>query len=86
MSQPYIYDVLEPKLFRTNTVNPPLKSRRVDTDMPRSKAEQKIAEFESYINRNVGITEGEVDKGEQIFSEAKTQDDSGREAKFFYFI
>ena len=82
MSQPYVYE--ETPLRRTSTEYAPVKSQ--NKGMPRTEAEQKIREFEEYINRNVGITEEEVDEGEQLFSEAMTQDDTGREAKFFYFI
>lgn len=82
MSQPEIYD--EDTLFRTKTEYYPVKSHRVG--IPRSEAEKKIAEIEKYINDNVGITEKEVHEGEQTIEEVITQDNSGREAKFFYFI
>lgn len=83
MSQPVVYDDENP-LFRTRTDYSPVKSHRLG--IPRTKAEENIAKFEQYINANVGINEKEVEEGEQIFSEVMTQDDSEREAKFFYFI
>jgi nicotinamide mononucleotide adenylyltransferase len=83
MSQPPIYEDKK-LLFRTKTEVFPVKSHQVG--ISRSEAEQKIREFEDYIKRHVGITEEEVDEGEQLFSEALTQYDSRSEAKFFYFI
>lgn len=77
-----LYDYDDSILLRTSTL--PFKRKRVG--MSTTVRDEKIAEFESYINRNLGITEEEVNEGDEAVDEALTQDDSGRKAKFFYFI
>lgn len=82
MSQPVeVYD--DSTLTRTSTLQIPKKRRE---GISTTQRDAKIAELENYINNNIGITESDVDEEDQVVEEVLTQDDSGREAKFFYFI
>lgn len=86
MSQPLVYDEDKEPLFRTKTDFTVISKRE---GISKSEAEEKIRQFEDYIKTHVGITEEQVDEGDQVVEEVlilTQEDDSEREAKFFYFI
>ena len=84
MSQPLIYDD-KFSLRRTYSENGSNKASRHE-GISKTTMENKILELENFIKSNIGLTNSEVDEGEEAIEEIITHDLSGREAKFFYFI
>jgi nicotinamide mononucleotide adenylyltransferase len=78
-SQPDIFD-LNPRLNRMTSVGPTITKRR---GLTLGERDAKITEFEKFIKNAHLINEG---MNGYTVDEVLTQDESGKEANFFYFI
>jgi hypothetical protein len=85
MSQPLVYSEKETPIERTYSLQDSNKKlRREGISIP--ERDIKIQELENYIKSNIGISDSNVNNGDQTVEEVVIQENTGKIAKFFYFI